>query len=116
MLISGPLSAAGRGSRIRLVPRGPRSEQGLRPTGRSLPQLLKNNGYRTALIGKWHLGYKTEFSPIAHGFDYFFGFKSGSSTTTSTPIRAVSTICSRTRADTCDRGTRLTCSPSARSR
>jgi arylsulfatase A-like enzyme len=52
-------------------------EQGLRPTGRSLPQLLKNNGYRTALIGKWHLGYKPEFSPIAHGFDYFFGFKSG---------------------------------------
>src|SRR4030095_1254700 len=27
-------------------------EQGLRPTGRSLPQLLKNNGYHTALIGK----------------------------------------------------------------
>jgi arylsulfatase A-like enzyme len=52
-------------------------EQGLRPTGRSLPQLLKNNGYHTALIGKWHLGYKPEFSPVAHGFDYFFGFKSG---------------------------------------
>ena len=57
--------------------RGPAGEQGLRPTGRTLPQLLKNNGYRTALIGKWHLGYKREFSPIAHGFDYFFGFKSG---------------------------------------
>ena len=52
-------------------------EQGLRPTGHSLPQLLKNHGYRTALIGKWHLGYKQEFSPGAHGFDYFFGFKSG---------------------------------------
>jgi arylsulfatase A-like enzyme len=52
-------------------------ERGLRPTGRSLPQLLKNNGYHTALIGKWHLGYKPEFSPNAHGFDYFFGFKSG---------------------------------------
>jgi arylsulfatase A-like enzyme len=38
---------------------------------------LKNNGYRTALIGKWHLGYKPEFSPLAHGFDYFYGFKSG---------------------------------------
>jgi len=57
--------------------RGPAGEQGLRPTGRTLPQLLKNNGYRTALIGKWHLGYKREFSPVAHGFDYFFGFKSG---------------------------------------
>jgi arylsulfatase A-like enzyme len=38
---------------------------------------LKNNGYATALIGKWHLGWKGEFSPGAHGFDYFFGFKSG---------------------------------------
>ena len=56
---------------------GPAGDQGLRATGRSLPQLLKNNGYRTALIGKWHLGYKKEFSPVAHGFDYFFGFKSG---------------------------------------
>lgn len=47
-------------------------------TGRSLPQLLKNNGYATALIGKWHLGWKPEFGPNAHGFDYFFGFLSGS--------------------------------------
>jgi len=52
-------------------------ERGLSPTGRSLPQLLKNNGYATALVGKWHLGWKSEFSPGAHGFDYFFGFKSG---------------------------------------
>lgn len=52
-------------------------EQGLSTTGRSLPQLLKNNGYRTALIGKWHLGFKPEFGPNAHGFDYFFGFLSG---------------------------------------
>ena len=51
--------------------------RGLPATGRSLPQLLKNNGYATALVGKWHLGYKPEFSPGAHGFDYFFGFKSG---------------------------------------
>jgi arylsulfatase A-like enzyme len=53
------------------------ADQGLRATGRTLPQLLKNNGYRTGLIGKWHLGYKPEFSPNTHGFDYFFGFKSG---------------------------------------
>src|SRR5688500_7452970 len=51
--------------------------QGLPATGRPLPQLLKNNVYRTALIGKWHLGYKPEFSPNSRGFDYFFGFKSG---------------------------------------
>jgi arylsulfatase A-like enzyme len=52
-------------------------ERGLRPTGRSLPQLLKNTGYATALVGKWHLGWRGEFSPTAHGFEYFFGFKSG---------------------------------------
>ena len=50
---------------------------GLPANGRSLPQLLKDSGYATALVGKWHLGYKPEFSPRAHGFDYFFGFKSG---------------------------------------
>ena len=50
---------------------------GLPANGRSLPQLLKDSGYATALVGKWHLGYRPEFSPRAHGFDYFFGFKSG---------------------------------------
>jgi arylsulfatase A len=57
--------------------RTPAGETGLSATGHSLPQLLRNNGYATGLIGKWHLGYKPQFSPGAHGFDYFFGFKSG---------------------------------------
>ena len=52
-------------------------ERGLPASGRSLPQLLKTNGYATALVGKWHLGWKDEYSPNAHGFDYFFGIKSG---------------------------------------
>jgi arylsulfatase A len=52
-------------------------DQGLVATGRSLPQLLKNSGYATGLVGKWHLGYKPEFGPNAHGFDYFYGFLSG---------------------------------------
>jgi arylsulfatase A-like enzyme len=52
-------------------------EVGLPVTGRALPQLLKSGGYATALIGKWHLGYKPEFSPNRHGFDYFYGFKAG---------------------------------------
>ena len=55
----------------------PDRELGLPTTGRSLPQLLKNAGYATALVGKWHLGYKPENSPKAHGFDMFWGFKSG---------------------------------------
>jgi arylsulfatase A-like enzyme len=53
------------------------AERGLTPTGRSLPRLLANAGYATGLVGKWHLGWKPEFSPTAHGFSYFFGFKSG---------------------------------------
>lgn len=44
---------------------------------RALPRLLKAHGYATGLIGKWHLGWKPEFAPNEHGFDYFFGFKSG---------------------------------------
>jgi arylsulfatase A-like enzyme len=50
---------------------------GLAATGRSLPQLLKNQGYATALVGKWHLGFKPEFHPNRHGFDYFWGFLAG---------------------------------------
>ena len=55
----------------------PDGKLGLPSTGRSLPQLLRNHGYTTALIGKWHLGYEPQFSPGAHGFEYFFGFKAG---------------------------------------
>jgi arylsulfatase A len=51
------------------------AERGLPPTAASLPRLLKGAGYHTALIGKWHLGWKAEYSPNAHGFDEFFGFK-----------------------------------------
>lgn len=52
-------------------------DSGLPATGDSLPQLLRDHGYATALIGKWHLGYIEEKSPNAHGFDFFFGLKSG---------------------------------------
>jgi arylsulfatase A-like enzyme len=55
----------------------PEADRGLPASGRTLPRLLRNNGYATALVGKWHLGYKAEYSPGAHGFDYFFGLKSG---------------------------------------
>jgi arylsulfatase A-like enzyme len=58
-------------------PLGTGIDTGLPADGRSLPQLLKNSGYVTGLIGKWHLGERAQFGPNAHGFDYFFGFKSG---------------------------------------
>lgn len=46
----------------------------LKITGESLPQVLKNNGYATGLVGKWHLGTTVQTGPRAHGFEYFFGF------------------------------------------
>lgn len=53
------------------------AERGLPVDGYSLPRQLKGAGYATALFGKWHLGYQPGYSPLAHGFDTFFGFKSG---------------------------------------
>ncbi|XP_012637922.1 steryl-sulfatase isoform X2 [Microcebus murinus] len=52
---------------------------GLPPSEITFARLLKNQGYSTALIGKWHLGMncynKTDFChhPLHHGFDYFYG-------------------------------------------
>lgn len=50
---------------------------GLPPEHPTLPSLLKAAGYRTALIGKWHLGYPPAFSPLQSGYDTFFGPMSG---------------------------------------
>lgn len=43
----------------------------------SLPALMKESGYETALIGKWHLGFMPHQSPTKNGFDYFYGIISG---------------------------------------
>ena len=50
---------------------------GLPPEHPSLPSLLRASGYRTALIGKWHLGYPPHFSPLRSGYEEFFGPMSG---------------------------------------
>ncbi|MDR1595271.1 MAG: sulfatase-like hydrolase/transferase [Prevotellaceae bacterium] len=39
-----------------------------------LPQVLKNAGYHTAIVGKWHLGLQSPDTPTERGFDYFHGF------------------------------------------
>src|SRR2546421_11550243 len=46
---------------------------GLPPSHPTLPSLLKKAGYDTTLIGKWHLGYLPDFSPLKSGYDQFFG-------------------------------------------
>ena len=52
---------------------GPRSKIGLSTEEKTIASVLKAGGYATAIIGKWHLGDAPEFSPLNHGFDYFFG-------------------------------------------
>lgn len=51
----------------------PFSEHGLNPSEETLPELLAPAGYRTGMIGKWHLGHRPEWMPNAQGFETFFG-------------------------------------------
>lgn len=50
---------------------------GLEPDHPTIASSLKQSGYDTALIGKWHLGFRPEWGPNAHGFDEFFGILAG---------------------------------------
>ncbi len=50
---------------------------GLPPEHPTLPSLLRDSGYRTALIGKWHLGFPPAFGPLQSGYEEFFGPMSG---------------------------------------
>jgi arylsulfatase A-like enzyme len=50
---------------------------GLPPEHPSLPSILKKAGYRSALIGKWHLGRPPDFGPLQSGYDHFYGFRGG---------------------------------------
>lgn len=42
------------------------------------PEVLKKNGYKTGLIGKWHLGVAEKRHPLNRGFDYFVGYEQDS--------------------------------------
>lgn len=52
---------------------GGRKGLGLPPEHPTLPSLLRDAGYDTALIGKWHLGHPPEYGPLKSGYDHFFG-------------------------------------------
>lgn len=43
----------------------------------TVAQLFKQNGYATAIFGKWHAGFEERFRPTRRGFDEFFGFLGG---------------------------------------
>lgn len=51
--------------------------QGLPLDEKTFAERLKPAGYRTGVIGKWHLGASEPFHPNNRGFDYFYGFLSG---------------------------------------
>jgi arylsulfatase A len=56
------------------APLGPRSPSGLRASDHvTLPQVLRQQGYRTMLAGKWHLGDQPGMRPMDHAFDRFVG-------------------------------------------
>lgn len=51
----------------------PNSENGLPPSEITIAEALKERGYATMCIGKWHLGHLPDYWPTNHGFDRFFG-------------------------------------------
>jgi arylsulfatase A-like enzyme len=53
------------------------SAYGLTQEYPSIATLMKDAGYETVLVGKWHLGFLPEHSPNKNGFDYFFGMHTG---------------------------------------
>jgi arylsulfatase A-like enzyme len=51
----------------------PGQAEGLNPAERTIARQLKEAGYHTKIIGKWHCGDQPEFLPTRHGFDEYFG-------------------------------------------
>ena len=49
------------------------SRTGIHPDELTIAELFKDNGYATACIGKWHLGFHEPFLPRNQGFDHYFG-------------------------------------------
>ena len=49
------------------------SRFGIHPDELTIAELLRHAGYRTACIGKWHLGFHEPFLPRNQGFDHYFG-------------------------------------------
>ena len=51
----------------------PGNQRGLNSDEITIAEVLKGQGYATAIVGKWHLGDQPEFLPTRHGFDSYFG-------------------------------------------
>ena len=62
---------------VRAILAGHRKASGLTPRVPTIAAALKDLGYKTALMGKWHLGLKDQCRPNQNGFDDFYGFMAG---------------------------------------
>lgn len=51
----------------------PESWTGMDTSEVTMAQLLRQQGYATGIIGKWHLGHRQRYLPTQRGFDYYFG-------------------------------------------
>jgi arylsulfatase A len=51
----------------------PESLTGMDPEEITMAEILKSKGYRTGIVGKWHLGHMEKFLPLNQGFDEYFG-------------------------------------------
>ncbi len=60
-----------------LGPIAGRSDLALPKTTLTLPELLRRDGYDTAITGKWHLGLKPEVGPRQYGFNHTYGYLHG---------------------------------------
>jgi arylsulfatase A-like enzyme len=58
---------------------GPGKPKGLPPEVPTCASLLRDAGYTTALVGKWHMGPLPDFGPLKSGYDEFFGHMAGAS-------------------------------------
>ena len=88
-------------------PTGGKSESpdiGLPPSEITLAKLLRDVGYTTGLIGKWHLGNTALHHPQRHGFDEFFGFMQEGHFYVAPPWKGVTTMLRRTALPGNDRG------------
>ena len=54
-----------------------KADVGLPPSHATLPSLLRQSGYSTALVGKWHLGWPPKYGPLKSGYERFFGIYPG---------------------------------------
>jgi len=52
---------------------GPHSPMGIAEEEETMAEMLRKEGYRTAIFGKWHLGVHPQFLPTNHGFELFSG-------------------------------------------